>query len=47
LKGYIRLSCADNSLSSDLIFEKFRSINWQKFEENKLLHYPREGGELR
>nr|CAD2185144.1 unnamed protein product [Meloidogyne enterolobii] len=44
--GYIRLSCADNSLSSDLIFEKFRSINWQKFEENKLLHYPREGGEL-
>jgi DNA-binding transcriptional MocR family regulator len=44
--GYIRLSCADNLLTSDLIFEKFNSIKWENFDKNNLLHYPRDGGEL-
>ncbi|KAL3075485.1 hypothetical protein niasHS_011992 [Heterodera schachtii] len=45
-KGYIKLSSADNILSQDLIMDKFRSIDWSKFNMDQLFVYPRGGGEL-
>ena len=44
--GCIKLSMADNYLSHDLIEEKFRSLDWGKFETESLLTYPRIGGEI-
>ncbi|KAI1712282.1 aminotransferase class I and II domain-containing protein [Ditylenchus destructor] len=43
--GYIKLSSADNLLCSDLVNGKYKSIEWQRFNVQELLTYPRSGGE--
>ena len=43
--GYIKLSSADNTLSADLVAERFHSLDWAKLDTNQLLTYPRIGGE--
>ncbi|CAD5232082.1 unnamed protein product [Bursaphelenchus xylophilus] len=44
--GYIKLSSADNILCEELVTEKFRSIDWTKFETKNLFVYPRSCGEI-
>uniref|UniRef100_A0A7E4VU61 Aminotran_1_2 domain-containing protein n=1 Tax=Panagrellus redivivus TaxID=6233 RepID=A0A7E4VU61_PANRE len=44
--GYVRLSCADNVLTRDIVLQKFRSIDWSNFYDDQLLFYTRPGGLL-
>ncbi|KAI1711660.1 aminotransferase class I and II domain-containing protein [Ditylenchus destructor] len=43
--GFIKLSNADNSLCADIVDQKYKSIQWEKFDTHELLTYPRSGGE--
>ena len=45
-KGYVRLSCADNVLTQDILTQKFRSIDWSKFNEHQMFVYITPGGRI-
>ncbi|KAE9546077.1 hypothetical protein FO519_010711, partial [Halicephalobus sp. NKZ332] len=45
-EGYVRLSCADNVLTQDLLIKKFRSIEWSRFDEHQMFVYITPGGRM-
>ena len=44
-QGYLILAWAESSLPTDIWIERFRAIDWSKFDATTVLHYADPAGE--